>query len=128
MLNVIDVRDLAAGLMAAIDAERYGEPLLMTGYNISTHDFYALICEIGGVPTPRFATATSLAMFGSYWTEVLFNVLGQQTPIISSGMMMATAYDYLTPGKELRKLGITPRPLANTIVDAITWYRAIGYC
>ncbi len=128
MLNVIDVRDMAAGLMAAIDAERYREPLLMTGHNISTHDFYALICEMGGVPIPRFATATSLAMFGSYWTEVMFSMLGQQTPIISAGMMMATAIDYLDAGSVLEELGITPRPLSETIADAIQWYRQIGYC
>lgn len=128
VLNVIDVRDVAAGLMAAIETERYGKPLLMTGYSISTQDLYAMICGIGGVPVPRFVTATTLAMFGSYWTEAMFSMLGQQTPIISAGMMMATAIDYLDPGRVLEELGITPRPLSETIVDAITWYRAIGYC
>ena len=128
MLNVIDVRDLAAGLMAAIERERCGEPLLMTGHNISTEDFYALICEMGDAPIPRFATATSLAMFGSYLTEVVFDMLGEQTPIISAGMMMATAIDYLDARSVLEELGITPRPLTETIADAIKWYRAIGYC
>ncbi len=128
MLNVVDVRDVAAGLMSAIETERNGEPLLMTGQNISTRDFYALICELGGVAAPRFATAATLALSASYWTEVIYGVLGQQTPIISAGMMMATAIDYLTPGTVLHELGVTPRPLPATIADAITWYRAIGYC
>src|SRR5208282_405440 len=128
MLNVIDVRDVAAGLMAAIETERYGEPLLMTGCNISTRDLYALVCELGGVPTPRLGASSSLAIFGSYWTEIMFKLLGQQTPIISAGMMMATAIDYLVPDQTLTKLGITPRPLSETIADAIRWYRQIGYC
>jgi hypothetical protein len=42
--------------------------------------------------------------------------------------MMATLFDYMFPGSELQKLGITPRPLAETLVDAIKWYRQIGYC
>jgi dihydroflavonol-4-reductase len=128
MLSVIDVRDVASGLMAAIETERYGEPLLMTGYNISTHDLYALICETGCVPMPRLATATTLAMSGSYWTEVMFNMLGQQSPIVSAGMMMATAIDYLDAQNALEELRITPRPLGTTIAEAIKWYRAIGYC
>ncbi len=128
MLNVIDVRDLAAALMAAIEAERYGEPLLLTAYNIATRDFYALICEMGGVQPPRFLTSASLAMLGSYCTEVMFSVMGQQTPIISAGMMMATAIDSLIPGKVLEDLSIAPRPLSETIRDAIQWYRRIGYC
>jgi dihydroflavonol-4-reductase len=127
-LNVVDVRDVALGLLAALDAELYGEPLLMTGENILTRDFYGLICGLGGVPTPRFATATSFAMFTSYWTEVMFNILGQQTPIVSAGMMMATAIDYLEPSKVLEELGVSRRPLKDTIADAIKWYRAIGYC
>jgi dihydroflavonol-4-reductase len=128
MLNVIDVRDVAAGLVVAIETGRYNQPLLMTGRNISTEDFYAMICQVGGVPMPRFVTATTLAMFGSYWVEVMFSMLGQQTPIISAGMMMATAIDYLDTGDVLEQLGIAPRPLVDTIADAIKWYRAIGYC
>jgi hypothetical protein len=43
-------------------------------------------------------------------------------------MMMATLFDYIVPGNELQKLGITPRPLTATLVDAIKWYRQVGYC
>jgi len=42
--------------------------------------------------------------------------------------MMATLFDYMVAGKEMSELGITPRPLCETIVDAINWYRRIGYC
>jgi dihydroflavonol-4-reductase len=128
MLNVIDVRDLAAALMLAIDTQRYGEPLLMTGYTISSPEFYGLVCQIAGVPPPRFATAATLALVGSFWSEVMFSIFRQQTPIISAGMMMATAIDHLDKNSALLELGITPRPLSETIDDAIKWYRRIGYC
>jgi dihydroflavonol-4-reductase len=127
-LNVIDVRDVAAGLVAAIEAERYGEPLLMTGCSVSTHDLYSSICEIGGVTAPKFVTSSTFAMFWSYWTEIMFDMLGQQTPIISAGMMMATVTDYLHNNTIMEELGIRSRPLSDTIRDAIKWYRAIGYC
>ncbi|MBV8055871.1 MAG: NAD-dependent epimerase/dehydratase family protein, partial [Deltaproteobacteria bacterium] len=55
MLNVIDVRDLAAATLRALEAESYGEPLLMTGHTISTRDFYSLVCQMGGVAPPRIA-------------------------------------------------------------------------
>jgi dihydroflavonol-4-reductase len=128
LLNVIDVRDVAAGLITAVDAERYGEPLPLTGHNISTRDLYNLICALGGVSAPKFATATDLAIVGSFWAEVLFSVFGQQTPIVTGGMMMATAFDQLQFSKVMEELRIRPRPLTETIADAIAWYRAIGYC
>ncbi len=128
MLNVVDVRDLAAAALRALATERFGEPLLISGHQISTYDFYSLICRLGGVKTPRFATSATLAMIGSYLLEMGYSVLGQQTPIITAGMMMATAIDYLETGSALKGLGIVPRPLSETVRDAIEWYRMIGYC
>ena len=128
MLNVIDVRDLAEAALRAIETKRYGEPLLMTAHTISTYDFYSLVCQIGGVATPPIASSATLAMVGSYLMELVYSMLGEQTPIISAGMMMATAVDYLQADSALNALGITPRPLTDTIKDAITWYRTIGYC
>ena len=67
-------------------------------------------------------------MFTSYLTEIAFSALGQQTPLVSAGMMMATAIDYLDRPNAIEDLGIAPRPLTETIRDAITWYRSIAYC
>jgi dihydroflavonol-4-reductase len=128
MVNVIDVRDVSAGLLAAIEGERYGEPLLMTGHTLSTEEFYTLVCGIGGVPMPRLTSATDSATLTAYLTEMIFNMVGQQVQIISAGMMMATAIDYLDRHSAVRDLGITPRALSETVSDAIAWYRAIGYC
>ncbi len=128
MLNIVDVRDVAAALLTAIDKERYSEPLLTTGHAVSTEELYATVCGLGGVPMPRFTTSTNFAMLTSCLTEIAFSAMGQQTPIVSAGMMMATAIDYLDRPEALKDLGITPRPLSDTIRDAITWYRAIGYC
>lgn len=128
LLNIIDVRDLAAATLRALATKRYGEPLLMTAHTISTYEFYSLVCQMGGVPTPPIASSATLAMAGSYLVELAYSMLGQQTPIISAGMMMATAVDYLHAESALNALGITPRPLTETINDAIKWYRTIGYC
>ncbi len=120
MLNVIDVRDVAEALLAAIEARRYSEPLLTTAHAVSTEELYALVCRMGGVPMPRLSSSTNFAMFTSYLTELLYSAMGQQTPIISAGMMMATAIDYLDRPSALSETGIAPRPLGETIRDAIT--------
>ena len=128
MLNVIDVRDVAAGIVAAIDAEGYGEPIQMGGHDVLTGDLYSLICELGGVAPPMISTATSLALAGAYSAELVLGAIGEKTMLPAGGMMMATMFDYMAPSRELELLGIKPRPLNETIVDAIKWYRQIGYC
>ena len=128
MLNVIDVRDVAAAIGAALEAEYYGKPIQMSGHNISTEELYALICELGGVPRPMMTTAAGLAVAGAYAMELMLGAIGETTLLPTGGMMMAALFDYMAVGKELQELGITPRPLSETIVDAIKWYRQIGYC
>jgi dihydroflavonol-4-reductase len=128
LLNVIDVRDVAAAIVAAIDTERYGEPIQMSGYNISTDELYSLICKLGGVPPPRISTAATFALAGAYAMELMLGTIGEKTRLPAGGMMMATLFDYMVPGRELQELGVTPRPISETVVDAIRWYRQIGYC
>ncbi len=128
MLNVIDVRDVAAAICAALEAERYGEPIQMSGHDISTEELYSQICQLGGVPSPRISTATTVALAGAYAMELMLGTIGEKTRLPSGGMMMATLFDYMVSGSELQKLDITPRPLTETLVDAIKWYREIGYC
>ena len=128
MLNVIDVRDVAAAIGAALDEERYGEPILMSGHDISTEELYSLTCELGGAPRPRISTATTLALTGAYAMELMLGAIGENTRLPAGGMMMATLFDYMVSGKQLSELGVSPRPLSETIVDAIGWYRKIGYC
>jgi dihydroflavonol-4-reductase len=129
MLNVIDVRDVAAASLAALDKERYGKPILLGAHDIMTNDLYSLICEVGGVsPPPRYSMPTSFAIAGTYLMELTFGVMGRKPLLPSGGMMMATTFDYLDRTDALAELGITPRPLSETIADAIQWYREIGYC
>ncbi len=128
MLNVIDVRDVAAAIVAALDADRYGEPIQMSGHNISTAELYSLICKLGEVPPPRFSTPASLALAGAYAMELMLGAIGEKPLLPAGGMMMAKLFDYMIPGRELVQLGVTPRPISETVIDAIKWYREIGYC
>jgi dihydroflavonol-4-reductase len=128
VLNVIDVRDVAAALLAALDAERYAAPLLVSGHQISTSGLYSLVCERGGGRPPRFSTPAPLALMASYWMEMALAMVGRATPLPAGALIIPTAFDYLTPATEMIELGVTPRPLSETLAEAIRWYREIGYC
>jgi len=127
-LNVVDVRDVALAVLKVIDQDHYGPPLFIGGHDLSVRELYSLICQIGDVPAPAFSTDARLTMLGTYWMELAFSVIGREPPLRTGGMMMATAFDYHLPASALAELGVAPRPLTDTIVDSIEWYRQIGYC
>jgi dihydroflavonol-4-reductase len=128
VLHVIDVRDVCAALLSALDSERYGEPILLSAYKIPTRDLYSFICEVAGVPAPKYSLATEPVLLGAYWLELMLSLAGLEAPLPSGAIMIPTAFEYLESGKELEDLGVTPRPPLETIADAIRWYRHIGYC
>jgi dihydroflavonol-4-reductase len=127
-LNVLDVREVAAGLVAAVEARRVATPMIFSGHNISAQALFRWICEIGGVPAPSLSAPASLAAFGSYWLERLWAVSGLQAPFSSLAPLLMYQHEWMPPSVELRELGVTVRPLYETLLDSIEWYRSIGYC
>jgi dihydroflavonol-4-reductase len=128
MLNVIDVRDVAEGIIAAVEHGRFGERLLLRGHDLSVRQLYEAVCEIGGARPPRLDVPAGAAMVSAYVAELMIGLAGRESPLPSGGMMMAAMFDYLPSDGALETLGIAPRPISETLGDAIKWYRQIGYC
>jgi dihydroflavonol-4-reductase len=127
-INVIDVRDTAAGLVVALEAEHYGEPIPLTGHNISVEALYTWLCEIGGVAPPRIVAPITVAVMATYWSEITLGAVGLRPPLPALAPMLTMLHDSFDAGRVQAELGITPRPLSATLADAIEWYRQIGYC
>ena len=128
VLHIVDVRDVAAASMRALHDKRYGEPILLSAYRMSARHLYSYICEVAGVPAPRYSLPTDLVLMGSYALETALTAAGIESPLNTGAIMISTTFDYLEAGHELEKLGIKPRRLSQTISDSIGWYSTIGYC
>jgi nucleoside-diphosphate-sugar epimerase len=128
VINVIDVRDVAAGLITALESERFGEPIPLTGHNLSVEALYTWLCEIGGVAAPTLVAPLAMAVIATYWSEMTLNAIGRRPPLPALAPMLTMMHDSYDPGRVQAELRITPRPLSATLTDAIEWYRRIGYC
>jgi hypothetical protein len=119
---------VATGIIAAIEQERYGEPILLSGHNISTEGLFTRICELGGVPRPRFYALPSAAVMSTFASEIALGVAGQRSPLPSLAAVLANANEWQSVGSAQLELGVAIRSLSQTLLDAIEWYREIGYC
>jgi len=128
MLNVIDVRDVAIGLVNALEGEVYGAPIALVGHNISNENLFRWICEIGGVKPPPFTATSSAAVITTYLSEVTLGAIGVEPPLPALIAMLTYIHGYLPPSIAQVDLGLVPRPLSRTLLETIEWYRAIGYC
>ena len=127
MLNVVDVRDVAKGLVKMLESEIYGRPTPLSGSNLSVQTLYSWICEIGDVEPPSISVPSVPVAFGAYLAELLLGYGGIESPIAIPAMLVSS-HEWQPPCKAFLELEIVPRPLSETLRDSIEWYREIGYC
>jgi dihydroflavonol-4-reductase len=127
-MNVIDVREVASGLVSALEAKCYGAPMLFSGHNISGELLCRWICEIGGVAPPVLSAPAAIGAYAGFCWETVLSALGGRTSYNALGAMLTYQHEWMPPSRALRDLGITIRPLYETLIDSVDWYRSVGYC
>ena len=121
--DFVDVRDVAEGLYLAWQRGKRGEGYILTGEPCSIKDMIVHIkqctgcrCRMLRVPLPLVKACAKAAP--------LVCGLIRKTPVITSetvGVMVSNVR--ISGEKAQRELGFCPRPLAQTIRDAVEWYR-----
>ena len=127
VVNVIDVRDVATGLISAVLAGQFGKRIPLCGHNVRLSDLSARACAIGRVHSPRFPASTLFGAGVAVWGDYVWGLCGVDTPVPSLPILL-TRYSYpMEAGAIQRQLGVVARPLASTLRDALQWYASIGY-
>ena len=127
-INVIDVRDVAIALRAALEKRRFGLPLPLAGHDCRTDVLATLVCTLAGASAPRLRLPTRWLVAGALCAEAGWALLGRPSPLPAIAPLLVLDAYPMPPGAEQRALGVIPRPLEETLRDAIGWYRDIGYC
>ncbi len=127
-LNLIDVRDVAAGHLLAADKGVPGERYILGSENVTLKGILDLLAEITSLPAPRrqipFAIALSVAQLD---TLIFGTILRQEPHFPLEGVKMARKHMYFDPAKAIRELGLPQSPVKDALARAVEWFRANGY-
>jgi len=124
----VDVRDVVASAISAMENGRSGEKYLVSGHWHSLKEFSGLIGMHSGRKTvttmlPMWIARTGLPFVGLYsrmsGTKPLYT--SESLTIISEGSRM------ISHAKASRELHHNPRPLTDTIRDLLTWLKENSY-
>lgn len=118
--NIVDSRDVALAHIAAAEQGRPGERYLLGGHNVTLLDSLALTARLAHVAPPRLRLHPRLL-------DAIVAV-GQVFPIRGLGHLRTMRlWQPFDNAKAVRELGLAPRPLEETVGDALTWFRTVGY-
>jgi len=120
-LNFADVRDVAAGHLAAGEKLPAGERVILGGHNLPVSQAFRVICQVAGRRPPLFTVPRWLV-------ETIGKILSR-LPIFLLQDHMTTLHCWqpLNTAKMEGVLGIRPRPFEETVRDALDWYHERGY-
>ncbi len=120
VINVVDVRDVAEAHVFAAERGRVGERYILGGHNVSIAEFIGIAARVAGVGQPRWRIPNVL-LDGvgalSRWLP------GDPASILRSRHLLQP----LSNAKAVAELGLSLRPLEETLRDALDWLRAHGH-
>jgi dihydroflavonol-4-reductase len=116
--NFVDVRDVAAGMLAAAVRGRAGERYILGGTNRSYTAFYSDLARAAGRPIPRLRVPTGFAVLGAAIADRLSARRHKRPLLTSAQARLLGLFFYYDSSKAERELGYRARPLAESLADA----------
>jgi len=118
-----DVRDVAAGIVAALHSGRVGENYILAGHNVPYFDLWRLFSKVGG-SRPAILPMGPLQRYAVGFTGDLVTKLTGREPAFNSAMLaMSALWHYYDSAKAAAELGYTNRPLEQTVTEAWEWLK-----
>jgi dihydroflavonol-4-reductase len=119
-INVVDVRDVAAAHLSAIERGQPGERYIIGGENMSIRHMLTVMAHQAGRRPPWVPLPSRLVE--------LAGIVAGRLGILGGDMLQAIRYfQPLDASKARAELGLTSRPFADTVRKALDWFQEHGY-
>ena len=126
-LNLIDVRDVAEGMARALEIGVPGRRYLLGGENLTLLGILEILSPLVNVPVPRRAVPYPVGLGFAYLSELWADlVTGRPPKATVTGVKLTRRTMHFDASRSLAALGITARPVAGSLGDAVAWLRATG--
>src|SRR5207247_45363 len=106
-LNLIDVRDVAFGMLRAMEQGRIGMRYLLGHENLSIRRIFAILSRITGQPEPSRRIPYWLALGAAYANEFIADVFTHRLPVATvTGVKLTRRSMRFDASRSLNELGV----------------------
>ncbi len=118
-LNFIDVRDAAAGLIAAMRSGKPGERYLLGGTNWTFRAMIEAVSEISGVRAPKMQLSLGASLLGARLLRPLYLIAGKSFHLDEASIKMSALFWYCSSEKARAELGFCARDPMETLRETV---------
>lgn len=127
-LNFVDVEDIAAMHVAALERGNPGERYILGGENLTLKQFLDRMAALTGLPSPTMRVPHSVAMTFAFFDEWITGRLrGREPRATVEAVRMGRKKMFASSAKAERELGYRPRSIDAALAAAVNWFRDHGY-
>jgi dihydroflavonol-4-reductase len=120
--DFVDVRDVADGMIAAAEQGQTGESYILSGQRISVRYLLETVREVTGRGFPSFKIPFPLAEFAARFTPWYYRTARAIPRFTPYSLEVLQSNSVISHAKATRELGYQPRPLYESVHDAIQWF------
>ena len=122
MLNLVDVRDVATGMLQAAERGRTGERYILGGENVRLLALAARLTRLSGRPGRRLTLPAPLARAAGHVSEwIATHVTGIRPIATVEGVELALRSAPLASDKARRELAYRPGPIDAGLAEAVAF-------
>jgi dihydroflavonol-4-reductase len=126
----VDVRDVAAGHVLAMEKGRIGESYILGNKAgcMPNKQMLDMIGRIAGVPdVAKTEVAGSVMLRVAKMAEMWSKISGKAPITTYKNTMYVQQHGYVDPAKAIEELGLPQTPIETAVTDSIKWFRDNGY-
>jgi dihydroflavonol-4-reductase len=126
-MNIVDVDDVAAGHLLAMQKGRIGERYILGNKNLMLREVFEILSRLTGVKAPTIKLPRLAILPLAYLNQWIANLTGRPPRIPLEGVKMAKYKMHYDCSKAIRELGIPHTPPEVALEKAVRWFRDHGY-
>ena len=120
--DFVDVRDVADGLIAAAEHGKRGESYILSGQKITVRYLLETVREITGKHFFQMKIPFDLAKFAALFTPLYYRFANETPRFTPYSLEVLQSNSNISHAKATRELGYKPRPIFDSIRDAVKWF------
>jgi len=126
----VDVRDVAAGHVLAMEKGRIGESYILANKagNMTNKEILTLIGRVAGVAAVAKTEVSGTMMLRVAKLVEMWSKLSGRAPMTTyKNTRYVLQHGYVDPSKAIEELGLPQTPIETAIADSVKWFRENGY-
>lgn len=125
--DFVDVRDVAIGHILAYEKGRKGENYILSGDRVTVSELMKMLEKTTGIKAPNHYLPVSIGKLIGSLMPIYYWSTGIRPYFTRYSVEVLCSNSFISHEKATKELGYNPRPIQNSVQDAILWLKEMGY-